>query len=110
MQVMPATGRELAGRLRLPFSTDRLVEPEYSIQLGTHYFAQVLAMFDGDVELALAGYNGGPFRLKRWWREAGEGAPLDRFIEGLALDETTGYVKRILVFRDSYEQLYPPAG
>jgi soluble lytic murein transglycosylase len=56
------------------------------------------------VELALAGYNGGPFRVKRWWREAGAGAPLDRFIEGLALDETTGYVKRILVFQDSYER------
>lgn len=110
MQVMPPTGRELAARLRLPYSTERLVDPEYSVQLGTHYFAQVLAMFDGNVELALAGYNGGPYRVKRWWREAGPGAELDRFIEGLELDETAGYVKRILVFQDSYEQLYAPTG
>ncbi|MDH3522763.1 MAG: lytic transglycosylase domain-containing protein [Acidobacteriota bacterium] len=110
MQLMPATGRELAAKLRLPYSLDRLVDPEYSVQLGTRYFAEVLAMFDGDVELALAGYNGGPYRLKRWWREAGPDAEVDRFLEGLALTETTSYVKRILIFEDSYRQLYGAEG
>jgi soluble lytic murein transglycosylase-like protein len=106
MQMMPATGRELAGRLRLPYSQDRLTDPDYSLQLGTQYFAQVLDLFDGNVELALAGYNGGPYRVRRWWREAGQGAELDRFIEGLPLAESSNYVKRILIFEDSYEALY----
>jgi soluble lytic murein transglycosylase-like protein len=110
MQLMPATGRELAGKLRLPYSRERLVDPEYSVQLGTQYFSQVLAMFDGNVELALAGYNGGPFRLKRWYREAGPQVEIDRFIEGLPLSETTSYVKRILVFEDSYRMLYGGEG
>lgn len=110
MQLMPATGRELAGRLRLTYSRPRLVQPDFSVQLGTHYFAQVLAMFDGNVELALAGYNGGPYRLKRWWREAGSRAEVDRFVEGLSLAETTSYVKRILVFEDSYRELYGERG
>lgn len=107
MQLMPATGRELAGKLRLPYSSARLHDPGYSVQLGTQYFSQVLAMFDGDVELALAGYNGGPYRIRRWWREAGANAEIDRFVEGLSLSETTTYVKRILVFEDSYKLLYP---
>jgi soluble lytic murein transglycosylase len=110
MQLMPSTGRELAGKLRLPYSTARLSEPDYSVRLGTKYFAQVLEMFDGDVELALAGYNGGPYRMKRWWREAGANATVDRFVEGLSLPETTAYVKRILIIEDSYRQLYEDHG
>ena len=110
MQLMPATGRELAGKLRLPYSRSSLTQPDYSVQLGTQYFSQVLDMFDGNVQLALAGYNGGPFRLRRWWREAGANPELDRFIEGLELSETTTYVKRILVFQDSYRSLYPNLG
>lgn len=110
MQLMPATGRELAGKLRVPFSRSRLNDPEYSLQLGTRYFSQVLDLFDGDVELALAGYNGGPYRIRRWWREAGPTASVDRFVEGLALTETTNYVKRILIHQDSYEELYGDSG
>ena len=108
MQLMPATARELAGRLGLGYSYERLGEPAYNVQLGTAYFRQVLSMFDGNVELALAGYNGGPYRIKRLWRESGE-RELDRFLEALDLEESKTYVKRILVLSDSYRQLYPEA-
>ena len=62
-------------------------------------------MFSGNEELALAGYNGGPYRIKRLWREEGAAAELDLFLEGLALTETTRYVKRIVLFRDTYDRL-----
>ena len=109
MQVMPATGRELARKLGLPYSTGRLTDPDLSVRLGTHYFRQVLQMFDGDVELALAGYNGGPYRIRRLWRDAGE-RDVDAFLEDLTIEESKSYVKRILVVADSYRQLYPAAG
>ena len=67
----------------------------------------MLDEFDGNVELALAGYNGGPYRIRRLWKEAGPDAELDDFVENLALDESRDYVKRILVLSDSYRQLYP---
>lgn len=107
MQVMPATGREVAQKLGLPWSTSRLGDPDYNVRLGTAYFRQVLSMFDGDVELALAGYNGGPYRIKRLWREGGASEGLDAFLEGLGIPESRTYVKRILLLTDSYEQLYP---
>ena len=107
MQVMPRTGRELARHMGLPWSTARLVEPEFNLRLGTTYLRQVLEMFDGNVDLALAGYNGGPFRVKRLWAEAGADREQDRFLEGLAIEESKTYVKRILVLSDSYRQLYP---
>lgn len=105
MQLMPATGRELAQRLRLSFSNGRLSDPEFNIRLGSKYFRQLLEMFSGNEELALAGYNGGPYRIKRLWRDEGSAPELDLFLEGLALSETTRYVKRIVLFRDTYDRL-----
>ena len=110
MQVMPATGREIARRLGLKYTQERWSDPAFSIQLGTTYYKQVRSMFDDDEELSLAGYNAGPFRIKRLWRQAGAKAELDRFLETLQLRETKSYVKRVLLFADSYNRLYPRAG
>jgi soluble lytic murein transglycosylase-like protein len=109
MQLMPATARELAVKNGLSYSQDKLSDPAFNVRLGTTYFRQVFSMFDENLELSLAGYNGGPYRIKRMWREAG-GTELDRFLEGLSLEESKTYVKRILVLSDSYRQLYPAAG
>ncbi|HTQ80380.1 MAG TPA: lytic transglycosylase domain-containing protein, partial [Thermoanaerobaculia bacterium] len=109
MQLMPSTARELAHRFGVAFSSDRMSDPAFNLQIGTSYFRQVLAMFDDNLELALAGYNGGPFRIKRLWHESG-GGEVDRFLEGLNIEESKTYVKRILVLSDSYRQLYPAAG
>lgn len=107
MQVMPETGKEVAGNLGMAFSTSRLYDPAYSVRLGSTYFASVLDIFDGNVELALAGYNGGPYRIQRLWKEQGTKARVDDFVETLPIDESRNYVKRILVWADSYRQLYP---
>lgn len=110
MQLMPATGQETAKRLGLPYSSARLDDPDYSVRLGTHYFRRMLTMFDGNVELALAAYNGGPGRISRLWRAEGPEAELDRFLEGLSLEESRNYVKRIVVLAESYRSLYPDLG
>jgi len=106
MQVMPETGRELARKLGLPFHAGRLEEPDFSVQLGTAYYREVLSLFDGNQELALAGYNGGPYRIRRWWRQAAGRVEVDQFVEGLELSETRSYVKRVLLIADSYRRLY----
>jgi soluble lytic murein transglycosylase-like protein len=105
MQIMPATGQELGNRVYGTFSTSRLSDPEVNVDLGTRYLRQVIDLFDGNVELALAGYNGGPYRIRRW-RQENPSQPLDEFIEGMPLSETRGYVKRITLLRTSYEELY----
>jgi soluble lytic murein transglycosylase-like protein len=107
MQLMPATARELCDKEGVPYGADRIYDPELNIRLGTAYFRHLLDRFDGNVELALAGYNGGPNRIARLWREAGPEAGLDDFLETLRIDESRNYVKRILVLGDSYRQLYP---
>ncbi|MES1243558.1 MAG: lytic transglycosylase domain-containing protein [Acidobacteriota bacterium] len=109
MQLMPATARELAGKAGLDYTHEKLSDPAFNIRLGTTYFSQVMDMFDHNVELSLAGYNGGPYRIKRLWKESG-GRELDRFLESLSIEESKVYVKRILLLSDSYKQLYPMPG
>lgn len=109
MQLMPATARELAVRNGLTWKQDLLADPAVNVRLGTTYFRQVFSMFNENLELSLAGYNGGPYRIKRLWQESGNNE-IDRFLEGLGLEESKTYVKRILVLSDSYRQLYPTAG
>ena len=106
MQIMPATAREMAQRIGLPYSTSRLTDPEFSLQLGSAYFAQVLRMFENDVELSLAAYNAGPTRIRRLLRAAGGEVEVDFFLENLSYEEPRTYVKRIVLFSDSYRQLY----
>jgi soluble lytic murein transglycosylase-like protein/thioredoxin-like negative regulator of GroEL len=110
MQLMPATAREMTSRLGLRAPAAGLYDPNFSIALGAGYFRQLLSGFGGNMELALAGYNGGPNRIRRLWEEAGPKAELDSFVETLNLDESRDYVKRILVLADSYRQLYPAIG
>jgi soluble lytic murein transglycosylase len=110
MQIMPATGQEMAQRMGLRFSTERLNDPTFSVQIGSRYFRQVLDMFDGRLELALAGYNAGPYRIRRLVRSAGSDLEIDSFVEDLRFEESKTYVKRIVLFADSYERLYPDLG
>jgi soluble lytic murein transglycosylase-like protein len=110
MQLMPATAREMTSRLGLRPPAAGLYDPDFSITLGAAYYRQLLSAFDGNIELALAGYNGGPNRIRRLWQEAGPTPELDSFVETLNLDESRDYVKRILVLADSYRQLYPSIG
>ena len=107
MQLMPPTAREVAESLGHRYHPDELYDPQFSILLGSTYFSRVLKMFDGNVELALAGYNGGPNRIRRLWEERDEGTGVDDFFETLNIDESRNYVKRILVLADSYRRLYP---
>ncbi len=108
MQLMPATAREMSRKLGMDYHPSRLEDPEVNLQLGAAYLRQLIDEFDGNVELAVASYNGGPNRIRRLWKENG-GGELDSFVETMTLDESRDYVKRVLVLADSYRQLYPLA-
>ena len=58
MQLMPKTQNELG--VKDPF------DPNENISAGSRYLASLLNMFDGDLELALAAYNGGMGNVKKY--------------------------------------------
>jgi soluble lytic murein transglycosylase len=65
MQVRPFVGRDVAGRIGLPWRGEQtLFDPVANVRIGTAYLAELLDRF-GSQELALAAYNIGPTRLAR---------------------------------------------
>lgn len=71
MQIMPATGREIAQQRGMLTHVDaRLYDPAYNIDFGAYYLARQLNRFGTpnplqSIERAAAAYNGGPGRLSR---------------------------------------------
>ena len=84
MQMMPATAERFG--LKDPF------DPAANVEAGTKYLKWLLKRFDGDVSLALAGYN------------AGEGA-VDKYKGVPPYSETQNYVKKIV---SKYGKTYHP--
>ena len=59
--------------------------------------------------LAVAAYNVGEGAVRGWLRERGA-MPLDEFIEEIPVQETRGYVKRVLRSYAAYRLLYGGPG
>ncbi|MGI9237934.1 MAG: transglycosylase SLT domain-containing protein [Woeseiaceae bacterium] len=96
MQLMPATGREVAREIRLPYSgLHTLTQPESNIRLGTSYLGQMAQRYGGNAVLATAAYNAGPHRVDRWLPNSGS-VDARIWIENIPFNETRKYVKRVL--------------
>lgn len=85
MQIMPDTARRY-GVQSEPGSTvaSKLTDPDLNIRTGTRYLADLLRMFGGETELAVAAYNAGEGAVMR----AGNRIPNYR--------ETQQYVKKVM--------------
>lgn len=106
MQVLPQTGRDAARATGVgPFTSARLFEPATNLRLGTWHFADLLARCDGRIELALAAYNAGEGRLRRWRTVFGTSDPTS-FVEDVPFTETRLYVKRVLSHAAMYRAIY----
>lgn len=101
MQIMPATARVLKGRR---FNIAKLYDPQTNIAMGTGYIKQLIARMDGDVPRAIASYNAGWGRVKKWLPDEGS-MPMDIWIENIPYTETRNYVKAVLAYQQVYEML-----
>lgn len=96
MQLMPATGREVAASISLPYSgIDTLTDPQSNIRLGTSYLGQMAARYSGNRVLATAAYNAGPHRVDRWLPQTGK-QDARVWIENIPFNETRKYVRRVM--------------
>ena len=84
MQLMPATAKR--------FNCDDLKDQACNVEAGTKYLAWLLKRFNGDVSLALAGYNAGEGAVNKY-----QGIP--------PYQETENYVKKIVA---NYGKTYHP--
>jgi soluble lytic murein transglycosylase len=66
MQILPATGEHLAGRLGVPWVGPRsLFDPVTNVKLGVAYLEELRERY-GSLETALAAYNWGPGRIDQF--------------------------------------------
>jgi len=105
MQIIPSTGRLIARAIDLRYSSFKMYEPRVNIEMGTYYLASLIKRFNGNVPLALAGYNGGPVRIKKWLKNY-QNFDLDEFIEDIPITETRNYVKKVMKSYYGYQRTY----
>ena len=101
MQLMPGTARSVARSLKLSYSKERLTtDTDYNLTLGRAYVGGLIANYDGSYVLALAAYNAGPRRVRRWIGNVGDPrrgeVDMIDWIELIPLSETRNYVQRVL--------------
>lgn len=107
-QLMPATAAGVAAQLKLKRPAQAsLLEPELNIQLGARYLSDLLIRMNGVKPFALASYNAGESAVGRWRKENGD-EDLAAWVEQVPLQETRGYVKRVLRSYNTYKLLYAP--
>ncbi|WP_421197638.1 transglycosylase SLT domain-containing protein [Aeromonas enteropelogenes] len=106
MQLMPATAKETAGKIGVPYrSEQQLFDPAMNIRLGSAYLKRLLDVYDGNRILAAAAYNAGPGRVKRW-REQSADKPMDVWVESIPYRETRNYVQNVLSFDLIYQHKF----
>ena len=101
MQLMPYTAKVVAKQAKLPYAKSRLTtDPEYNINLGSHYIAGLILEYDGSYPFAIAAYNAGPKRVK-YWKKLNKNPQKNQinyvdWIELIKFKETRNYVQRVL--------------
>jgi soluble lytic murein transglycosylase len=93
MQIMPATGRDLAEAVGIDrWDPDVLYHPEINVHLGTRYLARHIGNYDGSLPSVFSAYNAGHHRVA-WWSEFPEYDNDQLFTERIPFLETRDYVK-----------------
>jgi soluble lytic murein transglycosylase len=105
MQVMPATGEWVAGKIGL--QEYKLTDPNDNINLGTWYLDHTHQEYNNNTLLAVASYNAGPGNVANWLKRYGFNDP-DVFVEQIPFPETKGYVEAVLGNYWNYLRIYNP--
>lgn len=102
MQIMPQTGKRIAGwhgeKLSHPIL---LLQPERNIRYGTSYLRRQFDDLQNHPFLATAAYNAGQSRVKGWLPSSL--MPADVWVETIPFNETRNYVEKVAAYTAIYE-------
>lgn len=105
MQLMEETARDSAKKLNVTVQLpEDLLDPDKNVMLGTYYLKSLLKSY-GNLELALAAYNGGTGNVQKWLKDKdlsdGKGG-----LTQIPFEETEKYVRKVLNAYEQYQNLY----
>ena len=109
MQIVPITAKDIARFLKWkkPLNIpEDMFDPDLNIRFGSSYMSRMVNAFDGHVPLALAAYNAGIGRMRRWINQRPDlgvdekkldsSPESEIWIDELPWKETRHYVKAVL--------------
>lgn len=96
MQLMPTTSKGLAKRLN---RRHRPYDAAFNVEAGALLLSRLLTIFDGDLDLAIAGYGLGHVAVQRR-RDAGEPLP----------ERTQRFIAKVQAWAPAFATLPCPAG
>lgn len=104
MQVTEDTASDIADKLKIDVTVSDLDDPELNIEMGCCYL-NFLYKYYGDMDLALAAYNGGMGNVNKWlnndmYSRDGEN------LHDIPFPETKQYVKKVNRYAGIYRRLY----
>ena len=106
MQIMPATGEWIAGKLEdEPFDVQRLYQPEVNLRYGCWYLRFLLDRYDEDMYTASTAYHQGQGRVDQWLEDP-EYSEDGRTLTAISSAVTDTYVNRIMESYAHYQELY----
>lgn len=106
MQIIPATGQQIATELNWPplFDSEDLYRPLVSVRFGSYYLHKTRDMLGGNVYGGLAAYNAGPGNALVWNQLAGNDP--DLLLEIIRFEETRNYIRYIYEIYSAYRSIY----
>ena len=106
MQIMPATGEWLAGKLKIgDYSENMLLRPSINIEMGCYYMRFLLDRYDGDLVCAVAAYHSGQGTVDGW-RSNPEISEDGKTLHNIPEGETRKYTTRVINATEIYRKLY----
>lgn len=104
MQLTEDTADWVAEQIGKDSDKIELSDPRDNIELGCFYIRYLIDYYDGNVDVALAAYNGGMGNVDKWLeneRYSDDGKTL----KSIPFKETREYVQRVNSEKDVYEQM-----
>ena len=105
MQLMPATGKQVARSLGTSHQKSDLYQVDHNVLLGSAYYKQLLDRYNGNRVFAIAAYNAGPHRVDQWQNKVGQTVPLEIWVATIPFKETRNYVQAVLSYNVVFHHL-----
>lgn len=106
MQIMPDTGWWIAERMKLEgFKEEDLYQYDTNIKMGSWYIKNLIDEFGGNVETAVAAYNGGLGNVKKWLSDDRYSQDGENLSE-IPFKETSDYVEKVMEAQKVYRDIY----
>ena len=109
MQIMPETGRWLAGKFfeSDTYTDDLLFDPKTNLRYGCWYLNWLMDRYHRDILLTTCAYHAGQGTVDEWLARSDvspDGVTISA--DRIPFDSTRQYVKRVLTACEKYEELY----